>query len=133
MAEKLYRVWDIKKQKYYSSGKKSIWKSETWAVNAVKDMWGDVSAKNFEIHEIEQVVAKSTNAHTLVQTAKDKAREKEMAKEEDRNVIRLIRKESDGLELHVVEQLYSKKRLIDSEMEKLRPLMEEHYRLQRIM
>jgi len=133
MAEKLYRVWDIKAQKYYSTGKKSIWKSETWAVNAVKDMWRNESAKNFEIHVIEQVVAQTINAHTLVQTAKDKENAKRKAREDHRELQRKIRQAADGLDLHVVQKLYSHKRLIDSEMEKLKPLMDELYRLEKIM
>jgi len=132
MAEKLYRVWDIENQKYYSTGKKSIWKSETWAVNAVKDMWGNFSAEDFEIHEIEQVVTRKTNALTLVETKKDIEKKKQMARNENSVIVRKV-KNLTGIEFHVAQMLYAQKRLIDSEMEKLRPYMERIKELNEIM
>jgi len=132
MAEKLYRIWDKKAQKYYSTGKKSIWKSETWAVAAVKDMWGSTSAKDFEIHIIEQVVTERKEAFTLVQTKKDNEQARKMARNEHGNLVRNIEQLS-GLAFHVARMLYGQKRLVESEIEKLKPFMEKIYELEKIM
>lgn len=131
MAEKLYRVWDKEAQKYYSTGKKSIWKSETWAVNAVKDI-RNAQSKDYEIHVIEQVVTERKEAHTLVQTAKDVEKNRENARKEHSNVIRKIN-EITGLDFHVTRMLYGQKRFVASEMEKIRPLMETIYGLEKLI
>lgn len=80
--KKIYKVWDIAKGKYLSTGKKSSWQSKTWALNAVdtectnyeyKQLGGSLSSldrqnskinrmKNFEIHEFELIRTSSYNA-----------------------------------------------------------------------
>lgn len=66
----LYKIWDKARESYYSTGKKSAWKSKSWAENAVKDKCDSKYAvrhlNNFEIHKMELVVIESYNAETVV-------------------------------------------------------------------
>lgn len=70
----IYKIWDNVNQKYHSTGKKGMWKSSAWAINAAKDA-GDwhgpdgekVSrAERYHIHKIKLVVEESYSLKELL-------------------------------------------------------------------
>lgn len=70
----IYKIWDIQKEKYFSTGKKSSWKSGTWAVAAVKDLnyyYANQSEKEntwerYEIHKMKLEVVEVYNVKDLL-------------------------------------------------------------------
>lgn len=72
----IYKIWDTEKEKYYSTGKKSSWKSGTWAVAAVKDLnyfyanQGEKEStwERYEIHKMELTVVETFNVKDILFT-----------------------------------------------------------------
>lgn len=76
--KKIYKIYDIKKGKYHSTGKKNSWTSKNWAEQAIETLcfnrlgygYSQVQLKqeakiellkNYEIHEFELVMTSSYN------------------------------------------------------------------------
>jgi hypothetical protein len=54
----IFKIWDKEKQKYYSTGKKSMWKSYGWAAGNLNDLRQE--PERYEIHELETTVVATT-------------------------------------------------------------------------
>jgi len=128
--QKLYRIWDIRYNKYYSTGKKSIWKSLSWASNALDNIINDSpsylknqpTVSDYDIHIIEQTIVESIPGRVAVENHKNsKVKNKEAKKFED-EINRQISVTAGDIPLHIIELLYAKNKLSLKMMETLTPL-----------
>jgi len=138
-AEKLYRIYDVENDKYFSTGKKSIWKSEGWAatalINAVSSSWWvrNKNLENYEIHVIEQTIAERKSGVVVVADLKKVRNEKALARERIENlqnkIERLVPKVGSYYEIRSIwkEGMFS-----DKLFNTLTPLFKELTELEKI-
>lgn len=124
--ETLYRVFDLSNNKYYTTSKKSIWKSERWALNAVAEMcndrYGRRKANEFEIHTIKQVVESRQFADILLMEKKERECKIEEAKKEIDKIENKICNVVDNLSFSNIQNLFNNKMFSQDIHEQLRPL-----------
>jgi len=138
--EKLYRIWDVEKQKYFSTGKKSIWKSETYANQALQDLlkstlrtWINQNPDNYEIHTIEQIVKEKEGGRAVIDKLKRKEALDNKNLEEYYQVKEDIKKIVPELSINQISDMYKRRLFTEEINENLKPLIEKEILLKKIL
>lgn len=130
--EKFFRIWDKEKEKYYSTGKKSIWKSFAWASSNLVDCPGNYS--RYEVHEMETVVVNKTCGLDI---AIDLKMKKVLKEETHRKLVTLNREihdlTSNNGNLYDIKEQWKKGNYNDFIQSKLTSLFEEYETLNKLV
>jgi hypothetical protein len=130
--EKFFRIWDKEKEKYYSTGKKSIWKSFAWASANLTNCPGSYS--RYEVHELETIVVNKTCG---LDVAIDLDYKQKMKEETQRRLVsiknEILDLTSHSGDLYDIKEQWKKGNYNDFIQSKLTSLFEEYETLNKLV